>query len=559
MNERQLPGWFATDANRLFHWYLESEESARALVVLIPPLGHEAFHSHRFYRLLADECQRNGFDVIRFDLPGHGDSTGDLADPACHVSWLSDIQQLIQHYRQDRPLIVGGLRFGANLASMIQADHYLLIEPVLSPKRYVREISVSARIGASDSGDSIGVESGGYTYTQALLDWIKSSDTQFASGQASGQIILSQPDRLKSAFGNLPSLEVDSATGLDGLLAEPQYSDIPDGLFGQVLGPLLDWPAHMAPVNLPAPDRAIEETEWTESCYQDSIGQFGILCEPSECQHNNVLVFLNSGSGPHTGPNRLYVELCRTLATHGIRTLRVDIKNLGDSANIETEQENHCYPHRATEYCNALLTDLSEHEWAQHISLAGICSGAHHAFHSGVAGHPKLSQLILINPLTFYWHEGMSLATPTEQQVTVDSHYYARTLRSGAAWKKLFSGKVDYSYIAKFAFRFGIKKAGASIGALKRLVAPVPANQFTRDLAVLKQRGIETSLIIAEYDPGWGLLNDASQMKPSSVFARFPVKGLTIPKANHTFSKRSTRPLLVEALVSSLQQAEVSP
>lgn len=559
MNDRQSPGWLATDAHRLFHWYLESEGPARALVVLIPPLGHEAFHSHRFYRLLADECQRNGFDVIRFDLPGHGDSTGDLWDPECHTSWLSDINQLIQHYRQDRPLIVGGLRFGANLAAMIRANHYLMIEPVLSPKRYVREISVSARIGASDTSDPNGIESGGYTYSQALLNWIKSSDTQFASGQATGQIILSQPDRLKSAFANLPSLEIDSAEGLEGLLAEPQYSDIPEGLLSQILAPLLDWPRPNSPVNLPTPEQTIDETEWTESCYQDTIGQFGILCEPSECQHQNLLVFLNSGSGPHTGPNRLYVELCRALATHGVRTLRVDLKNLGDSSNAAIDQENHCYPSRATDYCLTLLKDLSEQEWTQHITLAGICSGAHHAFHSGVAGHPNLTRLILINPLTFYWREGMSLATPSDQQVTVDSHYYARTLRSAAAWKKLFSGKVNYAYIAKFALRFGMKKAGASLGALKRLFVPIPTNQFTRDLMRLKQSGIETSLIISEYDPGWGLLNDASQMKRASVFSKFLVNGTTIPKANHTFSKRSSRPLLVEAIITSLNQREVSP
>ena len=69
-------------------------------VLVINPLGQEAVRAHRLLRVLADRLARNGVDVLRVDLHGCGDSSGDDLDGEMQ-GWQDDVlvahQWLLEH------------------------------------------------------------------------------------------------------------------------------------------------------------------------------------------------------------------------------------------------------------------------------------------------------------------------------------------------------------------------------------------------------------------------------------------------------------------------------
>ncbi|MEP7313512.1 MAG: alpha/beta fold hydrolase, partial [Pseudomonadota bacterium] len=142
---------------------------------------------------------------------------------------------------------------------------------------------------------------------------------------------------------------------------------------------------------------------------------FGIVSEPvlgatRALTTTHMLLLANAGAVVHTGPNRLYVKIARTLAAiTGITVIRFDLTGLGDSAPRPDEPENIVYGTYALADIAAALDFAVRLKPEAELHLAGICSGAYHSFKSALAG-PKLASIVVINPLTFFWKEGMSLA-----------------------------------------------------------------------------------------------------------------------------------------------------
>jgi len=71
----------------------------------------------------------------------------------------------------------------------------------------------------------------------------------------------------------------------------------------------------------------------------------------------------------------------------------------------------------------------------------GLCSGAYHAFKAAVGGAP-LQTVVMINPLTFFWKEGMSLDAPlTDRRVISEAHRYREAAFRLHSWRKLMRGE----------------------------------------------------------------------------------------------------------------------
>lgn len=87
-------------------------------VLVINPFGQEAVRAHRLLRVLAERLARLGVDVLRVDLHGCGDSSGDDLDGDM-VGWQNDVlaahRWLLEHARAE---IVGwlGIRLGFAIA-----------------------------------------------------------------------------------------------------------------------------------------------------------------------------------------------------------------------------------------------------------------------------------------------------------------------------------------------------------------------------------------------------------------------------------------------------------
>lgn len=165
--------------------------ASRASVLVVGPIGAERERAYRTSHILGSRLAESGFDTLRFDYRGIGESTGDFTQMSLSA-WREDVQALLSHLRSvspNTPLILLGIRAGAILASEVFAtgvgDAMLLIAPVKSGADYMQEVMrrhLMAEMVANENlprrsrddmtrdlgnGEIVNVE--GYPWTSALL------------------------------------------------------------------------------------------------------------------------------------------------------------------------------------------------------------------------------------------------------------------------------------------------------------------------------------------------------------------------------------------------------
>src|SRR5580658_5338832 len=119
----------------------------------------------------------------------------------------------------------------------------------------------------------------------------------------------------------------------------------------------------------------------------------------------------------------------------------MDIAGIRGSGPWAGEPENVIYSHTAFQDVRHGVDFLRRDRGARHVRVLGLCSGAYYAFKAAVARLP-LDAAVIVNPLTFFWKDGMSLAYP-QHRVATDIKRYRINSFSIASWSKLISGQVD--------------------------------------------------------------------------------------------------------------------
>lgn len=136
-----------------FHCPNKDEGFSRG-VLLCYPVGYEYISVHRVFRQLAIKLCNNGFNVLRFDYFGSGDSSGEM-EQAGLQRWIEDIilaaKQLEQRANINRICAVG-LRLGASMAVLAAKelniiDSLVLWEPLINGKDYLNELLFSQEKG----------------------------------------------------------------------------------------------------------------------------------------------------------------------------------------------------------------------------------------------------------------------------------------------------------------------------------------------------------------------------------------------------------------------------
>lgn len=134
------PSYFGPPGEQLLGIHHAPRGNSRGIgVVLCPPAPHEATRSHWAFRKLAEQLTKAGFDVLRFDYRGTGDSAGDLADTTPGL-WTEDIKRAVRELKDIsgvRKVSAVGFRFGALLLAKaagegLMLDTIVLWEPVVS-------------------------------------------------------------------------------------------------------------------------------------------------------------------------------------------------------------------------------------------------------------------------------------------------------------------------------------------------------------------------------------------------------------------------------------------
>lgn len=192
--------YFGTADKPLFgvHHPAQGRTRRSQCVVLCPPIGTELLRSYRAFRQLATMLAKLGYDVLRFDYYGTGDSSGDCEDGTLK-QWQQDIHTAIEELKEvsgtDKVSLVG-LRLGATLVAEIAksglVSRVVLWEPVIDGAAYLQDRidtdqSYETAIGHEQhtqqnlrDGKPIGIM--GFAMASELRDGLQSIDVNHFQG-----------------------------------------------------------------------------------------------------------------------------------------------------------------------------------------------------------------------------------------------------------------------------------------------------------------------------------------------------------------------------------------
>lgn len=565
----------------LFAWQHKSRKSQwrNHVVIICAPMGYEYTHSHRSLRHLADTLAQQGFIALRFDFHGMGDSPGTELDSQRIATWQQNIDSVVAFARANYPgsqLCLAGLRFGATLAYLaaqrVSPDHLLLWEPIIKGKAYVREMMALARFSANAMDEKDYIESAGFLMTKETAEEIKTINLlNHLPGLCKNLLLLTRDDRpaddsliKKITEEGLTASQV-SQPGFADMMAEPQETQVPLAAIDFIsewvsrhADTWIDYPPSQqhAPSTLVLNQSAGRDILLEEKPYWYDSDQslFSISSQPLATRDKTLpaVILVNSGSVHHVGPNRIYCQLARTFAALGYFVLRLDLEGLGDSCKAVAERENHPYQKNAVANIFQAMDSLMKQGVANQFIVGGICSGAHTAYHAGLTTVEKnarglLSEILLINPLTFYWQEGMSLAIPSDVQNLHDTAYYRQSMRDLDKWKKLLTGKASTVYIFKYALERGKNLSKGFVKDLKEIMLG-PQTRLAIDIEQIIAQKISIRFLLSSRDPGYDIIKSQARRSLRSGLNNKTISLDLVDGADHTFSRKEKRDRLLDLI-----------
>ncbi|HTD12083.1 MAG TPA: alpha/beta hydrolase [Steroidobacteraceae bacterium] len=597
------PMFFGPEGRPLFGWLYRPppERALGAGLVICNPFGNEALCAHRTIRHLSARAASAGFAVLRFDYDGTGDSAGHSFEAERLTSWVTSVQSaadtLIEASGVGR-LYFAGFRLGATiaaLASVARSDVYGLIAivPVVRGGAYVRELrllqrAMDARRDVAPHEDAHFLESAGFALTAATQESLRQIDLTRLQQAPCQHVLIVDRGEMPIDLALVPALrELGSAVdhiaerGYTAMMLDPHESVVPEEILTAVLGwlenaertatPAAISPEPSPPTSNPArrkvtltplaiadpatgaePQVAVEETLVQ---FGGAAQLFGVLSAPAGGDAAptaaSAVVLLNAGAVHHVGPNRLYVALARHLARLGHTVLRMDLAGLGDSAPRAGEPDNVVHPHAALQDVRNGIDFLRRERGARDVRALGLCSGAYHAFKGAVARLP-LDAAVIVNPLTFFWKDGMSLTYP-QHRVATDIMRYRSNAFSIASWRKLLSGQVDLRQLSGVLWQHLLTlAAGPRHAAARALGRPLPDDLRT-ELEHAAAGGIGLQFVFSDGDPGFELLRQGGGRSVRRLRARDELTVNVIPGADHTFTDLEARTVLVDVLTRKIQ------
>lgn len=593
-------------AEPIFGWLHQSStvSSIDHGVIICPPIGYEQVHAHRSLRHLADRLAREAIPTLRFDWHGTGDSAGSDESPNRIRTWLMNIRQAAAWMRQHlgcHKISLVGLRIGATLATLVaeqdEIENLVLWSPVLKGRTYVREMKAigltsEAPVRKSQSPiPSNDIESAGFVLSESAAAELMPIDLVDTHPRVKQILVASRDDRLDddrlcqrwAALGL--HVRQHSVPGYNEMMLVPHRGQVPATALKQITEWLSneihsdlhsltvgDDPHRTTSISIataqevePVKDtRRIRETIFE---INDDPHLFGIVSEPRHAIEQSLptVLLVNAGTVHHVGPSRLYVQMARDLAAQGYRCLRMDLNGLGDSVAQPGTVENETYPSTAFRDIQIAMNELQRRYGANKIVLLGICSGAYAVFQSAAQiQNPTLVEAIPINPVTYFWKEGMSLdESPTAHLRTI--HYYRTVALDPQKWLKLFTGRTRVGVggaIKLVAKHLGIirsasKTAGSSTESTVHGGDPTHPRKedLPGDLARAVAFERKLAMFFSESDPGYSILTYHAKRKVRQLSRSGHLKIEFLPGCDHTFSVRDARRDLISAISKHLNSS----
>lgn len=394
-------------------------------IVLVCPLGTDYTRSDRAYRHLAERLAASGFDVLRYDHYGTGDSAGDDAALELVRRWRDGVGDAVEALRErmgGTTIGLVGLRLGATLAMAHAAvrgdvDALVLWSPCTSGQAFVTEVvklhKVYARIEpqmtAALPHDRDGEEALGLFLPRQVITDLAAIDLLAIEKLATPHTLVIDPGGLAGRDALLAKLtelgtttELRTHTGQRFLAVISHRAQLPEDCLTSIVGWLDARYPQSAPPTTHATTRRPPSTRSEQPfVFGTDRPRFGILtpAAPTVSRHPRrpPIVLSNAGCVNRSGPHRFYTTLARRWAALGFDVLRVDLSGIGDTPAAPTTTENVTYPPGGLDDLRMAITALD----APRAIVIGLCSGGDYAFQLGAHSPELLETAVIMNPRTF--------------------------------------------------------------------------------------------------------------------------------------------------------------
>jgi alpha-beta hydrolase superfamily lysophospholipase len=257
-------------------------------------------------------------------------------------------------------------------------------------------------------------------------------------------------------------------------------------------------------------------------------GLIGTVCLPGDGARKDVaLVLFNAGIVHRVGPHRLYVNLARELARHGVASIRFDLHGMGDS------QRSTAPVNRADQVVADLrdaMDELQRQSGAEKFTLLGFCSGVPQSCDAALVD-ARVDHVILYD----------GFAVPTRR---AGRRYLWQRLRAhgfGSLAPRLWLRRLAEWFAMRLRWRSGTR-AGAS--ASEDLVATLRA---------LRERGVRVTVLHSGAD--FSVVNYPMQAAEHFGAA---VSGLCfgfLPDVDHVLTSRQAQRSYIDWVLATLLPA----
>lgn len=536
--------------------------AASVAVLMLGPVGYEELCLRSTWRTLAEALSLAGMACLRFDYPGLGDAL-DVAVPPGLDDWTETVRAAADLLRQASGcsrLILLGQGLGGTLAlrladSLAPVSGCVVMAPVVSGKRYLRELSVWTRIVADrigigmDPDDDTGCAVAGLRLPPERLAAIgKLGLLDLDSRPCDEVLLLSRPGDAALATHLAERGAVVTSAPYDGyemLTTDPTGARPPL----PTIAAIVDWVALRAR----EPERSIlalaaarphegqaaslRGPGFVESPVRFGPGGrlFGVVCEPEGRPSRSSIVFVNAGRDYHIGWARVTVAQARAFAARGIASLRFDTSGIGDSLADENGPEEVLYSDEQIADVSLAL-DLMETRGYQDPILIGRCSGAYAAFNAAVADK-RVRQLVMVNNERFVWDPDESVEDAIRYAHRSVGDFGATLKRKGGL-RRLLTGQLRIGPAGRYLLFRLLKQISIRLAPwLGRLTKHGRLRrECHRRFGVLATRKVDVALIYAEGDVGLAEFNTYFGKTGDGISAYRHVSFSTIPRADHNFT-----------------------
>jgi pimeloyl-ACP methyl ester carboxylesterase len=580
-----VPLVFQAAGGSCFGWHNAATGARRGVgVVLCRPFGYEAICAYRTYTMLAEGLAQDGFDVMRFDYEGTGDSSGSDTDPDRVQAWLDSIAAAVAELRRVSGvsrITLAGVRLGGTLAMRAAAaiggvDNLVLWAPC-GGRLFGRELR-AASAAREDTAAGADIEALGYRYTEATLQALAALDREpLAVAPARRALLIGRDDMPAdpATAAMLEQLGVQTTTvqwpGYAAMMVEPHDAVIAV----DTLSAIREWLRSVSPAGSAAapldPARAtlagpvdfvVDGVRETAITFGPDGGLFGIVAEPAAkpwtARADTAVLLLSVGANPHIGPNRNYVRCARTLAAAGYRTFRVDLRCIGDSRGVAGFSMNTLYNARHSADDVRAAIDALAQRGCKRFYLMGICSGSYAAFQAALVD-TRVTGQILMNSRLLDWERGQDESSLEDSMHTYykSSGWYVRELLNPRVYWRVIRGDVNVTGIGK---RFATLLAARARRVIDRVAGRSPGEQgLLGKFKQLSAQGTDTLVIMAEDDDGRDYLDLHLGARGALLRGDPNFRMELVPDADHTFSSTASQQRVIELVREHLERRMPEP